>query len=499
MVDASQRKVPRVEFTAAAVIFAAAMALRLAWVLRPLTYDEASQYLEFARRGPWFTWGHYPSPNNHVLHTLAVWLSTSLLGNSPAAIRVPAVLAGAAVLTVAYFVMRRMHGPAAALVGLAILAADPMTAFAGSVARGYSFATLAAVALIGLVDVQRDRPTAGRWVAVGLVTALGAFAVPTMLYPAAAVFTWGGLAALTGGVDRARRGRFLAGLIASAALAAALAAGLYGPIIWHEGLSAITANRFVRPLAWGRFLAGVGPWVDDLLADASLGVPGWGYAVAALAVIGSLLPGHKRRAKVPLLAVMLVTAAALLVLGRRLPPARAMGWVAVFLAGPAGFAISQLVASIASKTGPLKRASPVSLASAVAVLLAAALIAGAARAGAEPFARRIGTFNSVGPVLALLEQTADRDGDQVAAYVPEDVVLKYAIARAGGPLPESILERNRRARRVFVVVQDNRHHTGAEQFRNVLRVRRIDPKRFETPILLKDFGDVSVFEMDARK
>ncbi len=502
MVDASQRQVSRVEIVAAVVIFTAGVALRLAWVLRPLTYDEASNYLEFARHGPWFAWSHYPSPNNHVLHTLAVWLSTVLFGDSPAAIRVPAVLAGAGVLAVAYVVMRRMHGPAAALVGLAILAADPMTAFAGSVARGYSIATLAAVAAIGLMDLQRDRPTVGRWVALGLVVAAGAFTVPTMLYPAAAVFTWGGLSAIVGGVGRPDRKRFLIGLFASAALAGIVTLLLYAPILHYEGQAAISGNRFVRPISTEQFSDRLGPWVDRLLSDASRGAAGWGYAVAALAVAGSLLPGRGRRGKrdrVPLVFVLVLTLAALLVLGKRLPPARAMGWAAVFLAGPAGAAMAAAGGWILDRlakggTVPMR---PI-LAPAFAVLLAAGLLIGAARAGAEPFARRIGTFNSVGPVLALLERDAGREGDQVTAYVPEDVVLKYAITRADGPLAESIMERNRRARRVFVVVQDNRHRSADEQFRLALRVRRIDPKRYAPPVLLKDFGDVSVYLLDSR-
>ena len=507
MVDASQRQVSRVEIVAAAVIFTAGVALRLAWVLRPLTYDEASNYLEFARHGPWFAWSHYPSPNNHVLHTLAVWLSTTLFGDSPAAIRVPAVLAGAGVLAVGFLVMRRMHGPAAALIGLAILAADPMTAFAGSVARGYSIATLAAVAAIGLMDAQRDRPTVGRWVALGLIVAAGAFTVPTMLYPAAAVFAWGGLSALVGGVGRPDRKRFLIGLFASAALAGIVTLLLYAPILHYEGQAAISGNRFVRPISTEQFSDRLGPWVDRLLSDASRGVPGWGYAVAALAVAGSLLPGRGRRGKrdrVPLVFVLILTLAVLLVVGKRLPPARAMGWAAVFLAGPAGAAVAAVTAAAGgwildrAATGGNRERLRRMVVPAVAVLLAAGLLIGAARAGAEPFARRIGTFNSVGPVLALLERDAGREGDQVTAYVPEDVVLKYAITRADGPLPESIMERNRRARRVFVVVQDNRHRSADEQFRLALRVRRIDPKRYAPPVLLKDFGDVSVFLLDSR-
>ena len=69
-----------------------------------ITLDEADTYFWFAGRGANYIW--YLFPNNHVLNTLLIWLSTHAFGLSALTVRLPALLGAALYIAVAYFLCR---------------------------------------------------------------------------------------------------------------------------------------------------------------------------------------------------------------------------------------------------------------------------------------------------------------------------------------------------------------------------------------------------------
>jgi hypothetical protein len=64
--------------------------------VQSVTLDEADTYFWFVANSEIF----YPYPNNHVLNTLLIWISTHLFGLSSLTLRMPALL-GAAIYIVA--------------------------------------------------------------------------------------------------------------------------------------------------------------------------------------------------------------------------------------------------------------------------------------------------------------------------------------------------------------------------------------------------------------
>ena len=71
-----------------------AAAFALVWsvlraVQQAITLDEADTYLWFAGREAKWIW--YPFPNNHVLNTLLIWLSTHVFGTAALTVRLPAL------------------------------------------------------------------------------------------------------------------------------------------------------------------------------------------------------------------------------------------------------------------------------------------------------------------------------------------------------------------------------------------------------------------------
>src|SRR5579863_5759578 len=73
--------------------------------LQSVAQDEGDTYFWFAAK----TAGHsvwYPFPNNHVLNTMLMWVSTRVFGLSSISLRMPALAGGMLYILVCYFLCR---------------------------------------------------------------------------------------------------------------------------------------------------------------------------------------------------------------------------------------------------------------------------------------------------------------------------------------------------------------------------------------------------------
>ncbi len=115
-----------------------------------ITVDEADTYFWFAGGRPaGFLWEGFP--NNHVLNTLGIWLTTHCFGVSALTLRIPALLGAALYISVAYFLSRALTDRFALQLGTFLcLVYNPFLLDFFAAARGYSLANaflLAALAV----------------------------------------------------------------------------------------------------------------------------------------------------------------------------------------------------------------------------------------------------------------------------------------------------------------------------------------------------------------
>lgn len=105
--DTAEQALPRIdahERLVVWVITAVALACRLAALDQPMRYDESITWAYFAGR-PWSTIvSSYPFPNNHVLHSLFARVAVAALPFAPWALRLPAFLAGLAIVPLTWAV-----------------------------------------------------------------------------------------------------------------------------------------------------------------------------------------------------------------------------------------------------------------------------------------------------------------------------------------------------------------------------------------------------------
>jgi hypothetical protein len=167
---------------------------RLANLATPFWNDEAKTALTYSGGGPRsiFDGGRYV-PNNHVLFSLATWVTRRTFGEFEAAYRLWSVVPALAAVGLVAWWARRSLGTATAVLVVGLAAVSPVHHVLAPQARGYGLAMLAGAGmLIGALRTERREWTGGMalFACSGLV---GIWTLPVFVLPfvaqAAVLFT----------------------------------------------------------------------------------------------------------------------------------------------------------------------------------------------------------------------------------------------------------------------------------------------------------------------
>jgi len=317
---------------------------------QPMAYDEAYTFLNFVNPG-FPELFNYPLPNNHVLHTILVCLSTLCFGSSPVAIRLPAFLAGVATVPLTFWLCRMLlAGRSGYLATTVVSIGAAYLILYSAMARGYSLLTslTLVLAIVGLCVVKR--PTWTGCAVLSLIGALGMLTIPTMLFALAGLYLW--LGALLW-IERGSLHRVLTGLLAPCALMTALLSiALYTPSIAQSGgARSIIANSFVRPLPWAEFSSQLVPHVQSAAVQFAWNLPKAARALCApLVLIGMLAAARQRNWAAALLAPsMLAGGAAVLLSKQSIPFHRTWLYLIPFTAIAADIGLSYAMRAVPSR------------------------------------------------------------------------------------------------------------------------------------------------------
>jgi hypothetical protein len=420
--------------------------LRLVHLRIPMRHDEASTFIQYVSRPLLETLYRYDLQNNHVLSTLLMHGAWRLLGDSPAVLRLPALVAGILGVPAAYLVARRLYGREVALLAASLTAAASELIKYSTNARGYSLMTLFFLLLVAVADALRRAPTPTRWALFVACVALGIWSVASMLYAFAGVLLWLTLSVIRDDVAAPRR-RFAFQLAAATAGAAVLVLVLYSPVlIWGDvGHMAHVYGRRVR--AWSDFWARHARGVARLWTDWHLGVPALLVPlVPGLALVGLL--GHRRLAttRVPaILAIALAPVPVVLVQRVSIYPRIWSYLLPLYLTLVAGGIVS-LVGRLGTPA-PRGRARVVA---AMALILTLGLGLNVVRQRTVPLSYETGFVRDVPAITAFLRPRLG-PGDRVSITPEAFPSFVYYFKRAG--VPDAFLEAPRpETRRVFTVV-----------------------------------------------
>lgn len=420
-----------------------ATALRCFFLTQPMRYDEAYTFLHFVN-GEGFRPFFYPVPNNHVLHTLLVRLSVGLFGGDPVAIRLPALLAGLAVIPSAALLASTLSKSAHGLLTAAAVAAFPVVVLYDTMARGYSMAVLLAIwlALFGLRSVERPGPPLS--MIMGVIAALGLYTMPSFLFPAAGVILWVSVLAM---IRRSSVRLLLLDLWLPFGLTmAGLTLLLYTPVIVvSNGIRTIVANPFVRGLSWTGFFERAPAHLASTFADLTRDVPlillvTW-VALTVIAVVVSIR--RREWVIVSSLPSLLVGGGVVLLIQHQLPPARTWLFFIPFLLAIAERGLTAVSSSIGPRSVRFTAGVMV-----LATAWAAMLLMRSDRISVYPDTGQFPEAELVAGVLA--RELTPRDA--LVAPIPLDEPLAYYLWRNGVHIPVQTSSRGIGGEREFMVV-----------------------------------------------
>lgn len=299
------------------IIFLVGCILRLVGLNDPVSYDEAYTYVAFASRSLWGIISDYSLPNNHIFHSLLVHASTQLLGNHLWSLRIPALLAGLALILVAYRFGKSLYGREVGLTAAALVAWFPVLINFSTEARGYSLVSLFTLLIFWLGWRVTRQPDWQTWALLTVCSALGFWTVPIMLFPAGALYLW---LLLEGWfVQPNSRRVYFSSLFCSGLGTAALTGLLYAPVLWVSGWHELLANGFVRPLNMQDYYFG-GVLADRLIDTWLTWTNEIPFLLTVLLILGIVLSlifhWYITSSRVPLLVVLLGWIALVVVLRR---------------------------------------------------------------------------------------------------------------------------------------------------------------------------------------
>jgi len=234
-------------------IMLAALFVRLANIDIPLTHDEAYMYNAFASRSFEHIISNYHLPNNHVLLSLLIKVTTDIFGNHVWALRLPTIIAGVLMIPAAYWFAKGQYSRETATLAALLVAVFPILVEYSVLSRGYAIISLITLLLfiLGFYVIKKKNRFA--WLLVAFLSALGFFTIPIMLFPFGALYIW----LLSSFLIRETRSydsklNFLLYWVSSGISAALLTILLYMPILINN-FDSFLGNNFIAPLEWDVF------------------------------------------------------------------------------------------------------------------------------------------------------------------------------------------------------------------------------------------------------
>jgi uncharacterized membrane protein len=228
---------------------------RILFLSAPVRYDEAYTFIAFAMRPLNFIISNYHVPNNHVFHTILVYLTYHLFGDQLWSIRLPALLAGILIIPATYLVARLFYDRNTALFSAGLVAASSELIDFSTNARGYTLICLFWLLLLALAFYLKDHRNWVGWGLFILLAALGFYTIPILLYPFGGVMLWLFLSWLVKDTGPAYGRSFILFWMAAGIVAGGLTILLYTPIFYESGIDAVVGNHFVSSIGWADLLA----------------------------------------------------------------------------------------------------------------------------------------------------------------------------------------------------------------------------------------------------
>jgi len=474
-----------------ALLTIGALLLRVRYLGEAMRVDESFSYTAYAARPLSYGLTHYTG-NNHLFHTLLVHLTTRALWNSPVIVRLPALVAGVALVPATYLMASRLFSRTAGLIAAALVAVSPPLVAYSVNARGYGIVSLVFVLLLWLGPALVRSERLGAWWLHAALATIGFYTIPVMAFAFGGYSVWLIATALTHtAVDRRR---FARRWIVSTAGAGAATLLLYTPVFAVAGTKVVFANPYAAPVSFRAWRAGLPHLAADTWTFWNAGVPVVLAVVVAVAFIAGLLRQRRETSRIPVAFPILAWILLQLAVQRVLPFPRIWLFLVPLYLAIAAAGIAWAVDAIATRV-PVRAV----LAPAVAIVLAGALAASLVGYEAIEDSHESGRLPDAEAVTVYLAGHAG-SRVRVLAVTPAQDPLRYYFALHG--LNVRTLDRPlRNADRLIVVVDTWEHGSLAAALRGTAAATAgpggvVTVRSFAPAFVLRRFPTATLYEFD---
>ncbi len=228
--------------------------VRIYYLRHPIRYDEAlTRVIAYQSLGKVVT--DYFAPNNHLLHSILVKSSSRIWGDSLFGLRFPALIAGIVLIIVVFVFASIVYDREVALIASVLAAfSSPLVEYS-VLARGYTILIVLFLLAFTLGAYLLRTNNGFAWVAFAIVSALGFYTIPTMLYPLGVVVVWLIVSVLVKKDKKINQLSFLKGLFVSLTAAGIITFLLYLPLILNGSYRIALTVPETRRLPWGEFFS----------------------------------------------------------------------------------------------------------------------------------------------------------------------------------------------------------------------------------------------------
>jgi uncharacterized membrane protein len=231
------KKEERIHVYAFMTIMLVAIMARIYYLSQPFMGDESRVfdsriYHAHGIKGLINVVSTHSQAGDHMFHTLLSYLSYKLFGSEQSmwALRLPAFFAGILLIPATYLTVRMFYNKHAALLASGIVAASsPLISYSAN-ARGYTMLCLIFMLILALGAYIKNNNDPAGWHLFAILSALGFYTIPIMLYPYGILITWLALSFLFKDTDN-NRSRFLQNMLGSVAITVLFTFLLYSPVI----------------------------------------------------------------------------------------------------------------------------------------------------------------------------------------------------------------------------------------------------------------------------
>lgn len=282
----------------------------------PVSFDEAATFLLFTHKGFIESVTHYPAPNNHVLHSVITNITKHIPFLSDLLkLRISAIAVHLTTLIVLYQFVSKHFSKKMALTVLALSSMLFLNMYYSYMSRGYSLVNLFFVgSLFCSFNLIKGENTTKNWLLLSIFSVLGFYTMPSYLYP---FLTLNGFIFMMQPKYLKKQLLYGFGVISVVFL-------LYLPIIFYDGLSAITNNPYVKSIGFFHTIKSL-PLFYLFTIEEITGIH-WSFIILLLLIAVYLIIKSKNQLEIVFAAIFILTPIVLLSLQQVIPFARVFNY-----------------------------------------------------------------------------------------------------------------------------------------------------------------------------